>query len=267
MQILYEEEGDLKVGAVLAQAPASYQVESPHGRRSKVKAANVLLSFEQPSGAELLSEAQKYAAAIETDFLWQCSGRSEFGFQALAREYVGREPSPVEATGVLMKLHSAPMYFYRRGRGRFQAAPEETLKRALAGLEKKRRLQQMIDEWAARLARFECPAEVARLRDELLYAPDRGKPEHRALEAACAQTGLTAARLLERCGLIKDSHAYHLGRFLHEFHPAGDVFPAHEAPAELADLPLARVAAFSLDDAGTTEIDDAFSVTRLSAEE
>src|SRR2546430_15451736 len=37
MQILYEEEGDLKVGAVLARAPASFQVESPHGRRSKVK--------------------------------------------------------------------------------------------------------------------------------------------------------------------------------------------------------------------------------------
>src|SRR5438034_7311157 len=49
MQILYEEEGDLKVGAVLARAPASFQVESPHGRRSKVKAANVLRSEEHTS--------------------------------------------------------------------------------------------------------------------------------------------------------------------------------------------------------------------------
>ena len=37
MQVLYEEDGEFKVGTVLAQAPASYQVESPHGRRSKVK--------------------------------------------------------------------------------------------------------------------------------------------------------------------------------------------------------------------------------------
>jgi len=50
MQVLYEEEGDLKVGAVLARAPASFQVESPHGRRSKVKAANVLLADEGLSG-------------------------------------------------------------------------------------------------------------------------------------------------------------------------------------------------------------------------
>src|SRR5215510_14148894 len=136
MQLLYEEDGDLKVGAVLAEAPASFQVESPHGRRSKVKAANVLLAFERPPAAELLAQAEKFAGELDIDFLWQCSGAGEFGFRELAKDYVGREPSPVEAAGILMKLHSAPMYFYRRGKGRFQAAPQETLKLALAAVEK-----------------------------------------------------------------------------------------------------------------------------------
>src|SRR5258706_16360420 len=90
VHLLYEEEGELKVGAVLAQAPASLQVESPHGRRSKGKAGNVLLEFERPSGAELLVEAQRFAAGLDADFLWQCCGAREFGFQDLAREYVGR---------------------------------------------------------------------------------------------------------------------------------------------------------------------------------
>ncbi|HEY6966186.1 MAG TPA: RNB domain-containing ribonuclease, partial [Burkholderiales bacterium] len=81
------------------------------------------------------------------------------------------------------------------------------------------------------------------------------------------QTGLTAPRLFERCGLLPDSEAYHLGRFLHEFHPAGDRFPPHPAPAAPADLPLAEAVAFSLDDVGTSEIDDAFSLAWPSAEE
>src|SRR5512145_927446 len=110
MQLLYEEDGDLKAGAVLAEAPASFQVESPHGRRTKVKAANVLLEFERPGAAELLAAAEKFAEELDVDFLWQCSGAREFGFRELASEYVGREPSPVEAAGVLIKLHSAPMY-------------------------------------------------------------------------------------------------------------------------------------------------------------
>lgn len=262
MQLLYEEGGDLKVAAVLGEAPASFQVETQHGRRAKVKATQVLLTFERPGGAELLEQGRQFAESLDTEFLWQCSGGAEFAFQDLAREYVGREPTAVESAGVLMKLHSAPMYFHRRGRGRFQAAPEATLKLALASVEKKKRQQEAITTWAAALARGECPPAIATLRDELLYAPDGNKPEAKALEQACRETGLVAAKLFERCGLLSDSHEYHLKRFLHEFFPGGIDFPAHEVPPLPADLPVAAVAAFSLDDIGTTEIDDAFSLER-----
>src|SRR5215510_6563806 len=260
MQLLYEEGGDLKVGAVLDQAPASFQVETQHGRRAKVKAAQVLLTFERPGGAELLEEARKFAAGLDTEFLWQCSGSAEFAFQDLARDYVGRVPTPIESAGVLMKLHSAPMYFYRRGKGRFQAAPQETLKLALAAVEKKKRVQEAIRLWTERLARHECPPEVAALKEELLYAPDRNKAETKAFEQACKQTGLTPSRLFERCGLLPDAHEYHLQRFVHEFFPRGPRFPAHEVPSPPEGLPLAEVSAFSLDDIGTNEIDDAFSL-------
>ncbi|HEX2197480.1 MAG TPA: RNB domain-containing ribonuclease [Burkholderiales bacterium] len=260
MQLLYEEDGDLKVGTVLAQAPASFQVESPHGRRSKIKAGSVLLAFERPGGAELLAQAEKFAGELDIGFLWECSASREFGFRDLAQEYVGREPTAVEAAGVLLKLHSAPMYFYRRGKGRFQPAPEATLKLALASIEKKKRLQEAVEQWGQRLARFDCPAEVAALREELLYEPDRNKPEAKAFEQACRQTGLTPARLFERCGLLPDAHEYHLRRFLHEFFPRGTAFPVHEVPDPTPALPLAPAQAFSLDDVGTSEIDDAFSV-------
>jgi exoribonuclease-2 len=264
VQLLYEEDGELKVGTVLERSPASFHVESPHGRRSKVKAANVLLSFERPSAAALLAEAEKFSRDLEVGFLWECSGAREFGFQELAREYVGREPTPAEAAGILMKLHAAPMYFYRRGKGRFQAAPEATLKLALASLEKKKRIQEQVTSWAHQLAGGECPAQLAALKDELLYAPDRNKPETRALELACASTGLAPARLFERCGLLPDSHDYHLKRFVHEFFPRGTAFPPHELPPLPAELPRAPAGAFSLDDIGTTEIDDAFSVQRVA---
>jgi exoribonuclease-2 len=262
VHLLYEEEGELKVGTVLGQAPASYQVESPHGRRSKVKAGNVLLAFNEPAAGELLSGAQRFAGTLDLQFLWECSSRGEFDFLALARDYVGREPTAVEAAGILLKLHGAPMYFYRRGRGRFQAAPEETLKLALASLEKKQRIQSQVEQWAEALARFECPPEIAALKHELLYGPDRNKPQTRAFEQACKATGLSPARLFERCGLLGDTHEYHLGRFLHEFFPGGVAFPAHELPAPPEELPLATAVAFSLDELGTTEIDDAFSVER-----
>ena len=264
MHLLYEEDGELKAGTVLERSPASFHVESPHGRRTKIKAANVLLAFERPGAAEVLAEGGKFAAGLDVGFLWECSGTREFGFEELAREYVGREPTPVESAGVLMKLHAAPMYFYRRGKGRFQAAPEATLKLALAAVEKKRRVQEQVEGWAERLTAGDCPAELVALKDELLYAPDRNKPETRALEQACARTGLGPARLFEKCGQLPDSHDYHLKRFLYEFFPRGADFPPHELPRLTDDLPRAAAGAFSLDDVGTTEIDDAFSVQPLA---
>jgi exoribonuclease-2 len=159
-----------------------------------------------------------------------------------------------------MRLHSAPMYFHRKGKGRFRKAPPEILQAALAGLEKKRQQALAVERMAAELGEGRLPTEFAPMLREMLYKPDRNRPETKALEAACARTGQPAVELLARCGAIADTHDYHLGRFLFEQFPQGTEFPAYAEPTDVGELPLAEVAAFSVDDAHTTEIDDAFSV-------
>ncbi len=262
MNVLYEENGVFKVGTVLAEHEASLHVEAPHGKRAKVKAANVLLRFPDAGLADFLDRAERLAADIDTGFLWEACGEPEFGFTDLAAEYHGRAPTPLEAAAILVKLHSAPVYFHRKAKGRFKAAPPDTLKAALAGLERKRAQAERIAEWVAQLERFEMPEPLRAILPQLLYAPDRNRIETKALEQACEALGLSAAKLAERCGALRSSHDYHLGRFLFEHYPRGAGFPELPAPALPAGLPRAAVAAFSLDDATTTEIDDAFSVER-----
>jgi len=260
MNVLYEENGEFKVGSVLAEHEASLHVEAPHGKRAKVKAANVLLRFPDAGLADFLDRAARLAAEIDTDFLWEACGEPEFSFTDLAAEYHGRAPTPLEAAGILVKLHAAPVYFHRKAKGRFKAAPPETLKAALAGLERKRRQAEQIAEWVAQLKRFELPDALRAILPQLLYGPDRNRIETKAFEQAGEELGLSAAKLAERCGALPSTHDYHLGRFLFEHYPRGAGFPEVPAPALPAGLPRADVAAFSLDDAATTEIDDAFSV-------
>ncbi|MDP2793645.1 MAG: RNB domain-containing ribonuclease [Sulfurisoma sp.] len=264
MNILFEEDGAFKAGVVLADNTASLQVELASGKRSKVKAANVLLRFEAPPPAELIERAEAQAEGIETDFLWEVCPEAEFAFEDLAADYVGAKPGAVEAAAVLLRLHSAPIYFHRKGRGRFRKAPPEILQAALAGLEKKRQVALAVERMASELKAGMLPAEFSPLLRELLYKPDRNKPETKALEAACAETGLSAPRLLEKCGGISDTHEYHLGRFLFEYFPKGTDFGEFAPPAEVQELPEAVVRAFSIDDAHTTEIDDAFSLEPLA---
>src|SRR5262249_15727328 len=137
--VFYEEDGAFKVGAVLADNESSLQVEAPHGKRSKIKAAAVMFRFEGGGIGEVMGAAQKVAEGVDTDFLWQCCGEEEFQFDVLAKEYYGHVPAPLESAGLLMKLHGAPMYFYKKGRGRYKAAPPESLKAALASVERKRK--------------------------------------------------------------------------------------------------------------------------------
>ena len=265
MNVLFEEDGAFKAGAILADNTSSLQVELASGKRSKVKSAAVLMRFETPTAADLIERAETQAEGIDLDFLWEASPEAEFGFADLAREYYGHLPLPAEAAGVLLRLHSAPMYFHRKGKGRFRKAPPEILQAALAGLEKKRLQALAIERMAGELQSGRLPPEFSPLLKQLLYKPDRNRSETKACEAACAETGLSVPRLLEQCGALASSHDYHLGRFLFEFFPQGTEFGAYPAPADPGELPRAAVAAFSIDDAHTTEIDDAFSVTALAA--
>ena len=263
MHVLYEEDGAFRTASILADNDTSLQVETASGKRSKIKTTSVLLRYSEPAPTLLLDEAEALAAGMEHEFLWECLGDGEFSFADFANEYFGHAASAVEAAALLLALHSAPIYFHRKGKGRFRKAPADILQAALAGLEKKRQQALSIGRMVAELKAFTLPPEFTPILSQLLYKPDRNRSETKALEAACSESGLSAPHLLHRCGAIRSAHDYHLQRFLLEYFPQGTGFAACAAPPLPSGLPRADVRAFSIDDAATTEIDDAFSLQAL----
>ena len=264
MNLFFEESGDFKAGTVLSQQGEAYQVELPSGKRSKVKAKDVLLQFTSPAPAELLSAAHALADAMEADFLWEVAGQDEFAYADLGIEYFGHVPEGIEAAALLFKLHTTPIYFYKKGKGRYKAAPEASLKAAQAGIEKKR-LQALVQaQYVEELKAHRLPDAMKPMALQLLFKPDKNTIEYKALEAACAALQIAPQRLMLVAGGIASPKDLHFSKFLFEFFPKGLNFPAIAIPALPAHLPLADVQAFSIDDVTTTEIDDAFSVVTLA---
>ncbi|MEI7429165.1 MAG: RNB domain-containing ribonuclease [Betaproteobacteria bacterium] len=263
MHVIFEEDGAFKTATILTDNDASLQVETVSGKRLKIKSSNVLLRFPSPAPGELLASAEALAEGIETEFLWECAGDGEFLFGDFANDYFGHQATAVEATALLLALHSAPVYFHRKGKGRFRKAPSDILQAALAGLEKKRQQALAIERMTAQLKSSTLPPEFLPLLNQLLYKPDRNRIETKALEIACTETGLSAPHLLDKCGAIHSAHDFHFQRFLLDYFPGGTSFPATELPQPIIKLPRANVRAFSIDDAATTEIDDAFSLQEL----
>jgi len=271
MNVFFEEDGSFKVASIMTEAQGSMQIESASGKRSKVKTSHVLLRFEAPL-AGFMDAANLEADTLDVDFLWECCNElsfkgepeGEFGFEEFANEYYGRKPTPKEAAAIAIKLHCAPVYFNRKGKGRYKAAPAEILKAALAGLEKKRLLAEKMANFVAQLKSHRMPEELMLKLDMLLYEPDKNSFEYKTLDAAAHDTHLSHLKLLQACGAIPSAHDFHIGAFLREYFAKGVDFSSEEISMIPDDLPLADAEAFSIDDSTTTEIDDAFSIVQLA---
>ncbi|HFC8713623.1 TPA: RNB domain-containing ribonuclease [Neisseria gonorrhoeae] len=261
MNIFYEESGQFKIAAIIQKNDATYQVDTQHGKRTKVKANNVFAEFDGDMAA-FLENAQAQAADIDTDLLWEVCGEEEFSAEAIAEEYFGHAPTKTELAATLIALYAAPMYFYKKAKGVFKAAPEETLKQALAAIERKKQQDAQIDAWAEALKRGEMPSEIAADLKTILHAPDKQSLTYKAFTKAADALKISAYELAKKTGGITSIPQYLQDGFEIKYFPKGTGFPDLPLP-EMPDLPKADVTAFSIDDESTTEVDDALSLTDL----
>ena len=261
MNIFYEESGQFKVAAIVQKNDATYQVDTQHGKRTKVKANNVFAEFDGDMAA-FLENAQAQAADIDTDLLWEVCGEEEFSAEAIAEEYYGHAPTKTELAATLIALYAAPMYFYKKAKGVFKAAPEETLKQALAAIERKKQQDAQIDAWAEALKRGEMPSGIAADLKTILHAPDKQSLTYKAFTKAADALKTSAYELAKKTGGITSIPQYLQDGFEIKYFPKGTGFPDLPLP-EMPDLPKADVTAFSIDDESTTEVDDALSLTDL----
>jgi exoribonuclease II len=265
MYALFEEAGKFLAGRVMTETDTSTQIELDSGKRVKVKAANVLLKFDKPQPAELITAAQTIARDIDLDLAWEFAPEAEFSFGDLARDYFEASAGIEKQAAALFRLFDAPHYFRRLGKGNFRKAPEEIVKAALLGIERKKQVAAQIDTWADELVQGQCPGAVREQLYKLLFKPDKNAPEYKAVVEAARRSQKAPLDLLKGAGAIDSPYQFHWRRFLFENFPKGTGFPALQVPSIKEALPLAEVRAFSIDDSATTEIDDALSVQGLGS--
>ncbi|SNX29010.1 exoribonuclease-2 [Polynucleobacter meluiroseus] len=273
MHLLYEEGGDIKIATVQSASGSgdteSWQASSLTGKKIKLKAKEVWLRFEKPEAQLVMDEGQVLSKDIDLQLLWDCAPEEEFNLIEVSQEYFGAQASITQQVALGIALQGAPVFFRRKGRGHFQRAPLEQLQAGLAALERKQKELEQQAIWQQELVSGVFPATLLSSAHQLLFSPDKNTSAYKALTAACNETGESPAQLMIRCGAIESPLAYHQGMFLKAHFPHGsahsDAIGVEQGAydAAIAELPLAEVAAFSIDDSGTTEIDDALSVTAL----
>ncbi|MEO7851403.1 MAG: RNB domain-containing ribonuclease, partial [Rubrivivax sp.] len=189
MYALFEDGGKFIAGRLMSEAESSAQVELDSGKRVKVKIAHVLLRFAAPAPAELMAQAHTLAQDIDLDLAWEFAPEADFGFAEFARDYFDANAGIDKQAAALLRLYEAPHYFRRVGKGLFKKAPEETVKAALLGIERKKQLAAQIDDWATQLVAGECPAPIGEQLYRILFKPDKNAPEYKAVVEAARRSG------------------------------------------------------------------------------
>ena len=264
MYVLFEDSGKFKAEKIFSDADTTMQVESATGKRSKIRKNNVFFEFTEPDPTTLLEQAEQLAAGFDIDFIWECAPQEDFLAVEFAEDYFGHKPSAVEKTALIFALHGAPAYFHKRGKGLYKPAPPEILEAALAAIEKKRLQAEQQEAWTQAMINGELPEAIAAIANNLLGAPDKNSLEWKAFDAAVQQLNISPEKLLLDLNAWSSPLALHRHRFFSQYFPRGTDFPELAfSNGWGADLPLAEVEAYSVDDAGTTEIDDALSITAI----
>ena len=270
MILIYEDSGKLHAGREFSRADNSLQAESTSGKRSKIKLQQVLLELDESAIPDIHATAlQSAAAEVDLDLAWEFAPEDEFSAVQLAADYFGDKASAAEKIALLLALVAAPHYFRRAGKNRFKKATAEVLQQALAGIEKRKRLEAQIDDWAQALQAGSCPEAIADKLYQILFKPDKNGAEYKAVALAAKAANLPVLELLQHAGALQGdavgAYHFHWQRFLFEHFPKGTGFASYTAPAiDDSALPLAEgVQAYSIDDSSTTEIDDALSVQNL----
>src|SRR4029453_10559797 len=238
MYALYEDAGRFHAGRVMSETDSSLQIELGSGKRAKVKAANVLLRFASPEPEALIASASAIAADIDLELAWEFAPAGEFAFAELARDSCGESTSTAQQAAALFGLFGAPHYFRRLGKGKFKKAPEEIVKAALLGIERKKQVAAQVDAWASELAAGTCPAPVREQLYRILFKPDKNAPEYKAVVDAARRTGRPPLELLKAAGAIDSPYEFHWRRFLFENFPRGTGFAPVELPAVREELGL-----------------------------
>ena len=190
MHLLYEEGGEIKFATITGDVNEDpLHAQTPGGKKIKLKAKEVWLRFEKPEAQTVMDEASVLSKDIDLQLLWDCAPEEEFGLVDVATEYFGNQATVAQQVALAIALQGAPVYFRRKGRGRFQRAPLEQLQAGLVALERKQKELEQQSIWQQELVAGTLPEALKSSAKQLLFSPDKNSAAYKALNAACQETG------------------------------------------------------------------------------
>lgn len=255
--IAYEKSAAVQLGQVAKAGARAIALESGE----KIPHRRVWLAHLAAPAADLAEQIGNCKSALGIQQLWQKAAGQTLTLPALARAAAG-DDAPACQLAVLQQVLAHPIYF-RRQHPRITAVAADIVARALESVQRRQRAQEEEEEAQRQLAAGGLPDIIRSNAAQLLYERDKNAPGYRLLKKHLGGDGSAFARFFIQQRLLADELDYLNALFRHQWPAMPDDTATATDTAPPPELPPVAAATLSIDDAGTVETDDAFSIAEL----
>ena len=248
---VFDQAGNLACAPVVRQNPQSLTVAG----EAKIPRRRVWMLAERDC-KPLMPEVHLAAAQMDAETLWRAAGGESFSIGELAEKAGAKNLT--ETLAMLHTVLANPAYFHR-GDARFVPAPESALSKVRASLQRRAEALAAEREILAELAAGKTPSLLTEHAADILAGRCKNSPPYRAVKKA-AGGDRDLPEFLVKVGVLAGPRECWQTIFSSEWPPRPS---SPEAPLLPSSAPPSADSAdaFSIDDIGTFEVDDAFSVT------
>jgi exoribonuclease II len=259
---------DYKIVGVLETHKNQIQVEDiATQQKKKIKTTQQLYVINTNNINQFINDVTKLQQTLDIGLIFELieDTITKFTIYQLADLYFGDSYTQIEITALLMSLANNRIDFNNNLNGSFNKCTEEERAKRKFIVNKKQLELTEFNKYYSALGKLEKPdIEINIL--QFLHRPDKHAPFYHALTQASRELSLSGLELCHKVGLIPKIEDFFVYCFMQENFPKGLNYNELTHEEQNAQTMLApSIDVFSIDDANTTEVDDAFSVQLIDS--
>ena len=225
----------------------------------KIKNDNLVLSFEAKN-ANIVEQITALQTEIDLELLWELSEDQEsWSWLELVQLYFA-EGEISQQLALFLAIEVPEIYFSYLGEHKFKRCSAEEIGTRKLQIQRQQEYQHKFDTLYNTLLQLQAPEwKIDPLN--LVNKPDKNSLEYKVASKVAKDLKISLLELLFKLGYISSVEELLVTSFNKHYFPQGTQLPDLAINDHSADIPLnAELKVFSIDDALTTEIDDAFSI-------
>lgn len=228
----------------------------------KIKPDNLIITF-QKSLSDIQVAVESIRAELDLDLLWELSSDKHYwSLDELSELYFANNEINSLLGLFLATCEPAIFFSYQHSEKLLKRHSSEEITERKVQYQRQQEYQQKFNAIYDSLLKLEQPNwEINPLM--MLHKPDKNSLEYKALNKASKDLKLSLLELLFKLGYINSIEELLEKNFIRQYFPNGTELANFEIVDHAQDLPLnPERQVFSIDELMTTEIDDAFSISK-----